>query len=100
MKDAEARGQRTEDGFVVFRGSSAVLKERPSADQAPYVVAARKQLVADNTLVERNGVYEFTKDVPFTSPSAAAAVIHGGSANGQVAWTTKEGVPLKEIESK
>jgi hypothetical protein len=100
MKEAEARGQRTADGFVVFRGSSAVLKERPSADQWPHVLASRKQLIADGSLVEKEGVYVFTKDVPFSSPSAAAAVIHGGSANGLIAWVTKDGVSLKEIEAK
>ncbi len=100
IKDAEARGQRTAEGFVVFRGSSAVLKERPSAEQWPHVLATRKQLIADGTLVEKDGVYLFTKDVPFSSPSAAAAVIHGGSANGLIAWVTKNGTSLKEIESK
>ncbi|NOT31189.1 MAG: GIY-YIG nuclease family protein [Planctomycetes bacterium] len=100
IKDAEARGQRTAEGFVVFRGSSAVLKERPSAEQWPHVLATRKQLIIDGTLVEKNGVYLFTKDVPFSSPSAAAAVIHGGSANGLIAWVTKDGASLKEIESK
>ncbi len=100
IKDAEARGQRTAEGFVVFRGSSAVLKERPSAEQWPHVLATRKQLIAEGTLVEKDGVYLFMKDVPFSSPSAAAAVIHGGSANGLIAWVTKNGTSLKEIESK
>lgn len=100
IKDAEARGRRTPDGFVVFRGSSAVLKERPSASQAPYVVASRKLLVSDGTLVERDGVLVFTKDVPFSSPSAAAAIIHGGSANGLETWKTKDGIPLKDLDEK
>ncbi len=100
IKEAEARGQRTAEGFVVFRGSSAVLKERPSAEQWPHVLATRKQLIADGVLVEKDGVYVFTKDVPFSSTSAAAAVIHGGSANGLVAWVSKDGSTLKEIVSK
>jgi len=33
IKGAEAQGQRTADGFVVFRASTAVLDQRPSADQ-------------------------------------------------------------------
>ena len=51
-KGAVARGQRTANGFVVFQGSSAVQEERPSAESYPYVVAQRKQLIADGTLVE------------------------------------------------
>ena len=31
-KAAEARGQRTANGFVIFKGSSAVLDQRPSAE--------------------------------------------------------------------
>ncbi|MBM3319264.1 MAG: DUF4357 domain-containing protein [Candidatus Eisenbacteria bacterium] len=31
--------------------------------------------------------------------SAAATVIHGGSANGLVAWKTKDGKTLKELEA-
>src|SRR5450759_65247 len=38
LKGAEARGQRTPNGFVVFRGSTAVLEDRPSAQSYPYVL--------------------------------------------------------------
>jgi len=33
VKGAEARGQRTPNGFVVFCGSTAVLEQRPSAER-------------------------------------------------------------------
>ncbi|MBE7500007.1 MAG: GIY-YIG nuclease family protein [Verrucomicrobiales bacterium] len=98
LKGAEARGQRTPDGFVVFRGSTAVLDERPSADAYPYVLAHRRQLIADGTLRPKDGFYVFTKDMEFSSPSAAAAVIHGGSANGLIAWKTDDGRSLKQVE--
>src|SRR5438094_1088227 len=55
IKGAEARGQRTRDGFVVFSGSTAVLKDRPSAQQRhPFVVTLRKKLAADGVLVEKS----------------------------------------------
>ena len=41
----------------------------------------------------------FTKDVEFSSPSAAAAVVHGGSANGLIAWKDKLGRTLKDLEN-
>src|SRR5271167_876146 len=47
IKGAVARGQRTSNGFVIFQGSTAVLEERPSSESYPYVVAQRKQLIAD-----------------------------------------------------
>jgi len=98
-KGAVARGHRTEGGFVVFKDSTAVAVERPSAQaQHPYVLSLRKKLVQDGTLVEQNGVLVFTKDTEFASPSAAAAVIHGGGANGLTAWKDAGGKLLKEIE--
>ena len=99
IKNALATGRRTEGGFVVFAKSTAVLAVRPSAEvQYPNTIALRQRLIQDKTLVEQDGVYVFTKDVEFTSPSAAAAVIHGGSANGLTAWKDKNGSSLKELE--
>lgn len=98
MKGAEGRGRRTPDGFVVFRGSTAVLQERESAKNYPYVLSLRKQLIANGTLAQKDGFYEFTRDTEFSSPSAAAAVIEGGSANGLIEWRTKDGKVLKELD--
>jgi hypothetical protein len=99
IKNAVATGRRTESGFVVFARSTAVLSVRPSAEnQYPNTIALRQRLIQDKTLVEQDGVYVFSKDVEFTSPSAAAAVIHGGSANGLTAWRDKNGKSLKELE--
>ncbi|HEV2198495.1 MAG TPA: GIY-YIG nuclease family protein [Bryobacteraceae bacterium] len=100
IKGAEARGQRTASGFVVFSGSTAVLEQRPSAETYPYVVAERNQLIADGTLVEKDGFWTFAKDAEFSSPSAAAAVIHGGSANGLMAWKSKDGKSLRELDEQ
>jgi hypothetical protein len=100
MKGAEARGQRTPNGFVVLHDSTAVLEERPSAESYPYVLAQRKQLIADKTLIEKDGFLLFTRDAEFSSPSAAAVVIHGGSANGLVAWKAKDGKSLKQLDEQ
>ena len=100
VKDAQARGQRTANGFVVFHGSTAVLVERPSADSYPYSLTQRKQLIADGTLVEKDGLLVFTKDAEFSSPSAAAATIRGGSANGLTAWRTEGGITLKQLDEQ
>jgi hypothetical protein len=100
MKGAEGRGQRTPNGFVVLSGSTAVLEERPSMDKYPYVMAQRKQLIAEGVLTEKEGFLVFTKDTEFSSPSAAAAVIHGGSANGLIAWKTEDGKSLKQLDEQ
>ncbi len=100
IKEAEARGQRTANGFVIFKGSTAILEERPSTEKYPYLLAQRKQLIVDGTLIGKGGLLSFTKDSEFTSPSAAAVVIHGGSANGLTAWKSKDGKSLKQLDEQ
>jgi len=98
-KGAVAFGRRTEGGFVVFKDSTAVIAERSSAKtQHPFVVALRKKLVQDGAIIRDGGFFIFTKDTEFDSPSAAAAVIHGGGANGPVVWKDENGKSLKELE--
>jgi hypothetical protein len=100
LKGAEARGQRTPSGFVVFRDSTAVLDDRPSAQSYPNVLTQRKELIANGTLLKKGNFFVFTKDSEFSSPSAAAAVIHGGSANGLNAWKNEEGTSLKQLDEQ
>lgn len=100
IKGAEARGQRTANGFVVFHDSTAVLEERPSAESYPYALVQRKKLIADGSLIQDGGFLIFTKDAEFSSPSGAAVVIHGGSVNGLTAWKTKDGKSLKQLDEQ
>ena len=99
IKDVEAKGYLTPNGMVVLAGSSAVLNERSSAKKWPSVMANRNQLIEEGGLVQNGNKYDFVKDTEFSSPSAAAAVIHGGSANGLTAWTNKQGKSLKELQN-
>lgn len=99
IKGLKAIGRLTPTGFVILKGSQAVLQERPSAQQYPYTVASRRKLIDDGTLVEDGGHLKFTHDTEFSSPSAAATVVHGGSANGLLAWKSKDGKTLKELEA-
>ena len=86
---------------MVFRGSTAVLQERPATlKRQPYLVEQRKKLVADGILAEQNGFYVFTKDAEFSSPSAAASVIHGGGANGLTEWRTEHEKSLIQLDER
>lgn len=99
IKGASAKGRRTETGFVVFADSTAVMKDRPSAEtKSRYVVDLRRNLINDGILFERKDFLVFSKDAEFNSPSQAASVIHGGSANGLTAWRDDQGRTLKQIE--
>ena len=99
IKGLKATGYPTPTGFVVLKGSQAVLKERASAHQYPYTIASRRRLIEDGTLAEDGEHLKFTRDAEFSSPSAAATVVHGGSANGLIAWKSKDGKTLKELEA-
>ncbi len=98
IKNLKAYGSLSPNGFVVFSGSQAVLKERESAKKYPTVLAYRTELIQNKYLALKDDHFVFTKDVEFSSPSAAAAVIHGGSANGLLAWKTQAGKSLKDLE--
>lgn len=97
LKGLAATGRRTPNGFVVYRGSQAVLQDRPSALQ--WSIEKRRELVADGALQRAPDAFVFQRDVEFSSPSAAGAVIHGGNVNGLIIWKNAAGRTLKEIEA-
>jgi len=100
IKNIKATGRLLPNGFVVFQTSQAVLEERPSTEKFPYAHKLRQDLLAKGKLKKEKDCLRFTEDVEFSSPSAAAAVIHGGSANGLISWKNAAGITLKEIETK
>ena len=44
--------------------------------------------------------YRFSQDYVFTSPSTAAAVVLGRSANGRIEWKDGQGRTLKELQAQ
>ena len=99
IKNVIASGYLTPNGIVVLAGSSAVLTERSSAKKWPSVMVQRNKLIEEGGLVQNGDKYDFFKDTEFSSPSSAAAVIHGGSANGLTAWVNKDGKSLKDLQN-
>jgi len=99
IKGLKANGHLTPNGILVLAGSQAVLNERPSSHKYPWPVNMRQKLKNDGAISERTDHLLFIQDVEFSSPSAAAAVIHGGHANGLTAWKNKEGKSLKDLEA-
>ena len=73
--------------------------ERPSSEKYPWARNMRQELKDNGVLVEHKDHLLFTRDAEFSSPSAAAAVVHGGHANGLIVWKDSKGRLLKEIES-
>lgn len=80
-RGADAEGQQTSEGFVVLKGSkvaSTVTRSCPN-----YVIELRKKLIDTNVI---NSEWVFTENKIFGSPSTAAAVVMGRSANGLTEW--------------
>lgn len=99
IKGVKARGYPVPNGFLVLKGSEAVHRERPSVEKWPWPKNMRRKFLEEATLLDKGDKLEFATDIEFSSPSAAAAVIHGGHANGLKAWKDSEGRTLKDMES-
>ncbi len=99
IKGLKARGRLTPNGFLVLKGSQAVLQDRASSIKYPWAHNIRQRLKDEGILSIFKDHLVFTRDEEFSSPSAAAAVVHGGHANGLIVWKNSEGMTLKEIEA-
>ena len=99
IKGLKAMGFRSASGFLVKKDSEAVATERPSSEKWPWTRNLRQRLKDDEVLREKGDRLVFVKDIEFASPSAAAAVVHGGHANGLTAWKDSNGKTLKELET-
>ena len=96
-RGADAEGEPSSDGFVVFKGSKAAGTTVPS--MTPNFLNLRQKLIDEKAIVENGNNYEFIEDYIFSSPSTAAAMVMGRNANGLTEWKLKNGKTLKEYES-
>lgn len=97
-KGIEARGVDGAEGFVVRSDSQAVKSEVASIHA--YLKELRQTLLAQGVLQDSGTIYRLTQDYTFNSPSTAAGVLLGRSANGRVEWKDAKGRPLKEIQEE
>jgi hypothetical protein len=95
-RGADGRGKRTSDGFVVFAGSQVAVDTVPSFPKG--FNALRDELIDNGIIIKKDEALVLVSDYLFSSPSAAAAVIMGRSANGLIEWKTSKGNALKAVE--
>jgi len=93
-KDAYAKGEFTEDGLTIFKGSKANLIESKTAGK--WVEGMREKLKDKGILKQEGSVLVFNEDYQFNSPSAAAAVVLARRANGWIEWKDKSKKTLDE----
>jgi hypothetical protein len=95
--DADAKGTYTQEGFVVFKGSSGRVKNVPSMKKWS-LDKSRQKLLDLGVLLEQDGRLVFQKDHLFGSPSMAAIAVMGRNANGWTEWKNKDGQTLDEVK--
>jgi hypothetical protein len=99
-KGVQATGYEASQGFVVRAGSQATATTVPSmAQHVRGMYDLRQELISNGVLVMQARLYQFTQDYTFSSPSTAASVLLGRSANGRVEWKGEDGRTLKELQA-
>ncbi|MBK7987784.1 MAG: GIY-YIG nuclease family protein [Ignavibacteria bacterium] len=96
VRGADAYGEQTSDGFLVFKNSRAA--GTIVASMTPNYISLRQNLIDDGLLIDKGDFLEFSEDCIFSTPSSAATIVLGRNANGLVEWKHKDGKTLKEIE--
>jgi hypothetical protein len=97
IRGADAQGEQTSDGFVVFKTSKVAVTTVNSTGKS--LIKLRQKLIDDGLLIDKIEYFEFSDDYIFSSPSTAAAIIMGRNANGLIEWKNKAGKSLKELET-
>ena len=98
-KGVSAEGFESTGGFVVCKGSQAVLESVPSMKtHVRGMYDIRKKLIESGVLQKEDTCFRFGQDYSFSSPSTAADVVMGRSANGRIEWKDKTGRTLKAIQ--
>jgi hypothetical protein len=96
-RGADAFGEPTSDGFIIFKGSKAAATITPSL--SPSLAKLRNHLVEKKIINIVKNEFIFSEDYIFTSPSLAAATVMGRNANGLEEWKLKTGETLKSFET-
>lgn len=98
-KKAKATGEYTEDGLIVFAGSTANRDFAPASHK--HFAAIREQMLKDGEFkIIDDDLFRLTRDRIFPSPSQAAAVMLGRNANGWIEWKYPDGRTLDEVKRK
>ncbi|GAB6043941.1 GIY-YIG nuclease family protein [Endothiovibrio diazotrophicus] len=98
-KGIKAEGYESSGGFVVMAGSQVVTETVPSMKKhVGGMYELRRELIESGVIDSAGSPYCFSQDYTFRSPSTAAAVVLGRSANGRVEWHDSSGRTLKAIQ--
>jgi len=95
--NVDAQARQIDGEFTVLAGSRVVASwpDRGSAESTRRAYESYRErharLVHDGSIRVQDGVGVLTRDVVFSSPSLAGAVMIGRSCNGRISWVSDEG---------
>lgn len=92
----KAKGRESANGFLVFSGSEAVVKESKGAPQQTTMF--RNVLLEKGVLVPDGDKLRLAIDYLFNSPSQASGALVGRASNGRTEWKTADGKTLREVQ--
>ena len=97
VRGAKARGKSVSNGFLVFKGSEIAISIVNSFSES--MKSLREKLINENIIIKDGDKLILEKDYIFSSPSTAAIIVMGRSANGKTEWKLKNGKTLQDIET-
>lgn len=92
-QNAKGEGEDQSGGFLVLAGAQIQKQETPSLSER--IRSLRSKLFEEGLLVDDDGFLLLRSDYLFSSPSSAASVLLGRSANGRIEWRDEKGRTLK-----
>lgn len=96
-RGAKAKGQMTNEGFAVLKDSEIATSITNSFPK--NWIKLREELINQKVIESVGEKLVFKDDYLFSSPSSAAAIVMGRSANGLTEWKLKDGKILKAVEA-
>ncbi len=95
-KGLTAKGYESTEGFVVCEDSEVAQNAVPSLSKG--IEALRQKLIDSGVMKIEGDHYRVTQNYSFSSPSTAASVVLGRTANGRTIWKNKSGITLKAMQ--
>ena len=97
-KGTKGKGRDTSEGFTVYAGSRARRSTVKSIHR--YLLDLREALREEGLFQLEGDQLVLVSDYLFKSPSTAAGVFLGRSANGRLEWKDEDGRTLREIQEQ
>lgn len=95
VRGANAKGVQTQEGFVVLQDSKIASSVVNSFSER--LMAKRNDLIHSKKVQIIDDEYVVMEDILFSSPSLAADIVLGRSANGLIEWKDTYGKSIKEL---